>query len=56
MIIPHIDYREAFKNIEGGDIFCTECGDCYLVELSCEGDPILQCRNCKNIKIEDERN
>ena len=56
MIIPHIDFRETFKDIEGGDIFCIECGDCYLVELDTSGGFILQCRNCNHIKIEDERN
>ena len=54
MIIPHIDFRKAFKG-EDLSIFCTECGDCYLVEFG-DSDFILQCRNCNHIKIEDERN
>jgi len=47
--MEHIDFRKVLPD---SDIVCQKCGGIYLVDISNEGDPILVCDNCGDIKDE----
>jgi len=48
MKIPHIDYRKL--NLPDGMEWCRKCGDVYLADLDDNGDFVLRCTNCGEIK------